>query len=210
MRGYILSGTNEIGKKTFIDKFIQDNHIPAYNVVRFGETLKIRDVREIKKLLAITSSSNRLILIERATDEAQNALLKTLEELPQDATVIFENDQALLPTIVSRCTRVHFEGVAIVEVDPQHVANASKLASGNISESFALLDYFFSENTQASYDRLIISIRNSLASSFKNRPGNDIRKEISLLKALTTGRELIVLNNLNPRLTAEKIVLGGL
>ena len=51
---------------------------------------------------------------ERMTPNAQNALLRTLESPPGDAVIFLlsENTSALLPTILSRCQSVRFNGLA--------------------------------------------------------------------------------------------------
>ncbi len=72
-------------------------------------SLGIDLIRELKKRLARKpyQASQRIVLVpqaEKLTLEAQNALLKTLEEPPKDTTIIlttFKKD-TLLPTILSR------------------------------------------------------------------------------------------------------------
>ena len=51
---------------------------------------------------------------ERMTANAQNALLKTLESPPGDAVIFLlaDNTSALLPTILSRCQSVRFNGLS--------------------------------------------------------------------------------------------------
>ncbi len=76
-----------------------------------GKAIGIESVRELEHFLSLKVPSqaafNRAIIIENSqllTVEAQNALLKTLEEPPQGVFVILttSNDQSLLPTIRSR------------------------------------------------------------------------------------------------------------
>lgn len=69
----------------------------------------IEEVRGLKKILSRRpyQARERLVLIpeaERLTLEAQNALLKTLEEPPKDTFIVLtvDNQNALLPTILSR------------------------------------------------------------------------------------------------------------
>ncbi len=75
-----------------------------------GGALKIERVRDARRSLALKpyQSNYRITIFRRfqeATDEAANALLKTLEEAPSYAVLILTADtpEALLPTIVSRC-----------------------------------------------------------------------------------------------------------
>jgi DNA polymerase-3 subunit delta' len=78
--------------------------------------LNISNVREVKKFLELSShqSNGKKIVVlynaERLTVAASNALLKTIEEPPNDCLIIFTiNDLAnLLPTVTSRCRLVPF------------------------------------------------------------------------------------------------------
>ncbi len=75
-----------------------------------GGTLKVEQVREVQKFLALKpySSPYKIVIFVRfqeANANAQNALLKTLEEAPAYALLLLtaENVEQLLPTIASRC-----------------------------------------------------------------------------------------------------------
>lgn len=72
--------------------------------------LGITEARKIKNHFSFKSFSGSIkaVVLEDAsalTVEAQNALLKTLEELPEDALFILgaDSEVTLLPTVVSRC-----------------------------------------------------------------------------------------------------------
>lgn len=73
------------------------------------QSIAIDTVRELEHFLSlrVPGKSNRIIIIEDAhtlTNEAQNALLKTLEEPPERTTIILTatGERNLLPTIRSR------------------------------------------------------------------------------------------------------------
>ncbi len=94
---------------------VDANH-PDVLYFKKGEKLGIVEARKIKAHFATKpySAKGKTVVIEDAsviTDEAQNALLKTLEEPPAEATLILgsTSDANLLPTILSRCqiVRVH-------------------------------------------------------------------------------------------------------
>ena len=75
-----------------------------------GGTLKVEQVRELQRSLALTPYAARyrvaiLLRFEEANPNAANALLKTLEEPAPQVVLILtaESAEALLPTIVSRC-----------------------------------------------------------------------------------------------------------
>ncbi len=77
---------------------------------RVGGELKIDAVRELQRTLSLAPYESRykvalLLRFHEATANAQNALLKTLEEAPVHVILLLTADSAedLLPTIVSRC-----------------------------------------------------------------------------------------------------------
>ncbi|MDB5169302.1 MAG: hypothetical protein JWO41_658 [Candidatus Saccharibacteria bacterium] len=78
-------------------------------------SISIEKVRELERSLSLKVPSqatvNRVVIIEDAHflgGEAQNALLKTLEEPPQGTAIILTatSEQALLPTVRSRTARI--------------------------------------------------------------------------------------------------------
>lgn len=83
-------------------------------------TIGVEDIRnQINGDIAIKpySSPKKIYIMnegEKMTPQAQNALLKTLEEPPEYAVILIltTNVQALLPTIVSRCVVLNMKPVA--------------------------------------------------------------------------------------------------
>jgi DNA polymerase III gamma/tau subunit len=91
------------------------NH-PDVLYFRKGEKLGIAEARKIKQHFSLKpySAKGKTVVIEDAsvmTDEAQNALLKTFEELPKEAMIILgaSSDANLLPTILSRCQIIRIQ-----------------------------------------------------------------------------------------------------
>ncbi len=75
-----------------------------------GGTLKVEQVREVQRFLSLKPYQSpfktvMFLRFQEANANAQNALLKTLEEAPAHALLLLTADNAeqLLPTIVSRC-----------------------------------------------------------------------------------------------------------
>lgn len=100
---------------------VQSGNQPDIIYVRHERpnSIGVEDVRsQVNSDIAIMpySSSYKIYIInegEMLTDQAQNALLKTLEEPPAYAVLIIltTNLEALLPTILSRCVVLHMKPV---------------------------------------------------------------------------------------------------
>ncbi len=83
-----------------------------------GNSIKIEQIRDMQKRIQEKPiiSEKKVYIIDNAdkmTVEAQNSLLKTLEEPPEYATIILigSNENAFLTTIKSRCMILHFNPI---------------------------------------------------------------------------------------------------
>jgi len=88
-----------------------------------GGTLKVEQVREVQKFLSLRPylSPYKIVLLLRfqeANPNAQNALLKTLEEAPSYGILLLTADNAeqLLPTIISRCEILRLRPLSVEAV----------------------------------------------------------------------------------------------
>jgi DNA polymerase III delta' subunit len=88
-----------------------------------GQQIRIGQVQALSADLALLPLEGRfrIAIVEKAhrlNDDAQNALLKTLEEPPAAVVIVLAADDAakLLPTVVSRCTRVRMGPVPADEL----------------------------------------------------------------------------------------------
>ena len=97
---------------------------PGRQVVIGGPGSKWRGVRDLITDLALmpVEGGARVAIIERASrmnDDAQAALLKTLEEPPAGVTIVLcaDAEEPLLPTIRSRCARLRLGPVAVREIE---------------------------------------------------------------------------------------------
>lgn len=110
--------------------------------------LGIEQARKIKEHFSLKpySAKGRAVALEDAanlTVEAQNALLKILEELPKEAVFILggNSDSKLLPTVVSRCQIIHIPDVSI-----QHTPGVGfekdleKLLASNMEQRFEYVE----------------------------------------------------------------------
>ncbi len=110
---------------------------PFFLAIGDTGSISIEDIRALKHFLKLKTTGTgqtirRVIVIENADNmlhEAQNALLKQLEEPPADTLIILTaHDQTtLLPTVKSRVRTIAIKNVSL-EVALQHFANHSQAA----------------------------------------------------------------------------------
>jgi DNA polymerase-3 subunit delta' len=185
-------GKGETGDDSAFDKLPQDtiesiteqisllSKNPYHKLdITGANNIKISSIRDIKKFTAFTDDSGikKGIIIYDAhlmADEAQNALLKSLEEPPDDVIffLITSNKDRLLPTIHSRCWQVKFnplsnEQVNKILVDYFNVEEGkarllSAFSDGSLKNSINLMKYDIDAILQTS----IQAIRFSLARKF--------------------------------------------
>lgn len=125
---YIFSGQEMIGKRMFaleLANFV--NRADPADVLRpdclfvdsgvseSGQTITIEEIRRIKNFVSLSPYTGpyKFVVINDAhlmTTEAQNALLKVLEEPSPSSILILvtANPNSLLPTIISRCQEIKF------------------------------------------------------------------------------------------------------
>ena len=139
---YMFVGIQGIGKKIIAKEFAKNilclntnnnqnctcksciefetNNNPDFSMIGpDGNSIKIEQIRELQKKIQEKPiiSNNKVYIIDDAdmmTQEAQNCLLKTLEEPPEYATIILigSNENLFLTTIKSRCMILHFEPIS--------------------------------------------------------------------------------------------------
>lgn len=108
-----------------------------------GEKMGIAEARKIKQHFSLKpySAISRVVIMEDAssmTHEAQNALLKTLEEPPEEAMLILgaPSDANLLPTVLSRCEIIRLPSPTNPVPSSHFSEDIEKLLNASIEERF--------------------------------------------------------------------------
>lgn len=160
LHSYLFLGTSGIGKKIIAKEFAKKilctenkdnctcksctcfesgNHTDFTVINEVGENIKIDEIRKIteKVIEKPIISSKKVYIIndcEKMTREAQNCLLKTLEEPPEFVVIVIisSNENIILNTIKSRCMTIKFHNIE----DKELLEYAkSQLGYENISEN---------------------------------------------------------------------------
>ncbi len=119
---YVFSGQDEIGKKTFALELAQLMSGNSHDIFFLtpessdsGQSIAIDEIRKLKSSMSLSSYGDayKVAVIDEAhlmTVEAQNALLKTLEEPSRSSIFILITSvpNSLLSTIASRCQEIRF------------------------------------------------------------------------------------------------------
>ena len=190
---YIFWGIEGIGKKAIAKEFakkilcqqpqancnckscieIDSNNNPDFQLIEPNEgKVKIEQIREMQRKVAEKPiiSNKKVYIIDNAdtmTTEAQNCLLKTLEEPPEYITIILicTNEDNLLSTIKSRCTRMHFESIDIEEIkkyikqnypDQETSENIINLSQGSIGKVLKLNE---NKNIYENIEKILLSMQ---------------------------------------------------
>ncbi|ABR46327.1 DNA polymerase III, delta prime subunit [Alkaliphilus metalliredigens QYMF] len=137
-------------------KLSHQNHPDVIWITGEG-SIKINTIRDLQKDTQQKpyESRKKVYIIEKAekmTVQAQNALLKTLEEPPSYVTLILltANSHSLLPTITSRCQIIKFQPVPLdviqaflmleKNVDLEKAKLMATLSNGVVGKALKLLE----------------------------------------------------------------------
>ncbi|MGF1511456.1 MAG: DNA polymerase III subunit delta' [Myxococcota bacterium] len=104
-------------------KLLAGTHADFTDLSPKGRSIKVSEVREVERGLRLRPLEGRAKVVvvdqaDRMTIEAQNALLKSLEEPPGQAhwVLVTQRPRTLLPTILSRCQRLRFRPIPVAEL----------------------------------------------------------------------------------------------
>ena len=121
-------------------KFISNNNPDFIEISEDGNSIKIAQIRELQEKIYQKPivSSKKVVIIdnsEKMTEEAQNSLLKTLEEPPSYVIFILATTEPhkIPATILSRCQRFDFKKISDENIDKrlQYICDESKIEITN-------------------------------------------------------------------------------
>ena len=179
------------------------NNNPDFIYLEPEETkIKIDQIRnmQIKVAEKPIISQNKVYIINDAdtmTNEAQNCLLKTLEEPPEYVTIILigKNEDNFLTTIKSRCTKIHFDKISNEELKKylqiNNIEGVSEelleMSDGSIKKLLEIIEneesYRTIENIINKLDKCdIIEILNEAVDLYKSKDTiNSILENINIM-----------------------------
>lgn len=208
----IYGGTKEAREQTALKLFAEKGVGEKANLIRLGEGKKqigIKMVRELLPLLYVRPAGvkRRGVLIleaQRLTVEAQNTLLKTLEEPPSYIIFILTvpHPRLLLPTVVSRCltTEAQKEKETKKGADDTELKTIEKILDARSGKRLALFEdnYGYSrESALAFLDTVEIYLHQDLD-----------KKSAHQLRHLWQAKKLLHDESTNVKLIVDELLLS--
>ncbi len=189
-----------------------------------GKIIKIEQIRQMQtKIIEKPVNSKKKIYIindaDLMTKEAQNCLLKTLEEPPEYIVIILivSNENKVLTTIKSRCMKIYFEKIEDDEIKKFLMENCSiesisenilRMCDGSIGKCISikdrLNDYFEIEKIFSNIDKSIIKVLNYSEILYKNK--DNINEYLDYINVILYGYAKQNLNNNAKYINSIKIV----
>lgn len=216
MQSFLIIARDKDKASAHISNFLKEEEIHSLdvNLQTFEKAMGIQDVRSIQKsiLLKPFRGKTKAVVIriyENITTEAQNAMLKILEEPPANTLIIVSiaKKEFLLPTILSRCKIIDLQEketlTANADVEKfDNVLNA--ILNDNATTKLKIAQDIAKDTEDASIwlEKMIIFVRSKLAENYSNS------KYLELLRKLQQTYGNIKATNVSKRVALENLFLS--
>lgn len=208
---HLVVGSDEKSIDNYLQDFIKKNKISAnfiFKIYPANKEFSINQIREIRRQLMIDAGTQRLFVLydfATASGEAQNAFLKTLEERSEDNyfLLICQSLGHILPTIISRAKihKLESKKKPSDEGALKLISYFEKILTAN-DYSF-LADFWGKEEIYKEPDQLI----SEMLAFFRAKLKSGDAMAAIVLKEILRVKNLIVSNNVNPRLVLDNLLI---
>ena len=216
MQSFLITAKDKNKAASYISGFLKEKRIHPIDVNQqvYEKAMGIEDVRNIHKkiLLKPFKGKTKAVVIqayENITTEAQNALLKVLEEPPANTITIISvaKKELLLPTIISRCKIIELEEKEMPTTN-ENIAKFNDVLNivfnGNIGAKLKIAQDVAKDTEEVStwLEKMSIFVRQKLIENY-NDP-----KYSNLLKQLQKTYAIIKTTNVSKRVALENLFLS--
>ena len=211
-RDEALKKASYLCSKNKIDKIDIDT-------VDFEKSVGIEDVRRVQEkiyLKPLKGKTKAVILkaYNGLTIEAQNALLKILEEPPNNTIIILlvETGSQVLPTILSRCKNIAIDDKRekFGELEEDRIAEVlSSLSASGAGKKLRLAQEFGKSREEAIswLEKMIIILRKNIIEEI-NKDTVFEQNKIKILKKMQNTHTIIKTTNINQRFALKNLFLS--
>lgn len=212
MHSFLVVSKDKQGGIDQIDKILKSEEISQFdkNYFSFEKAIGIEDIRILQEKLYLKpfKSKKRAIILDLsngATIQAQNSMLKILEEPPLSTIILIyaKSREDFLPTILSRCK--------VIEVDNKQIATdlskeIDKLLQAGVGEKLVIAQDWGVDRESAitTVEATIFAVESQLLKSNKE----DLPNYLNLLKALNSAYSDLKFSNVSPRFILENYLLS--
>lgn len=233
MVSFIIIAKDKKKREVYVKEYADEQKIDRFDITiiqketdtKTTQSIGIETVKLIQKKLFLKpiKSKNKIIVIEDAqllTPEAQNALLKVLEEPPANTFILLgtESKEALLPTILSRCQIIELkeESKKLSEKTIEELnAFIQNLPEFSISDKLKQAEQLSKDKDKAVMwiENLILVLREELIDIYSLETSDspdtfDTVNVLADLKSFQSLHTLLKTTNVNPRFAMEHTLLS--
>ena len=216
MNSFILISKNLQKRQEYLATFSSKNVISAYDQTIISEegSIGIEAIRKMQHTLLLKPYRGKYksIVLENAqnlTLEAQNAMLKLLEEPPSYVYIFLSatTNQNFLPTILSRCQVIKLsedEKNPTEEENQQLHQQIAIMTTGTISEKLALAEALYAEKDALPvwFETILYKVRTDMLEK------DEKSYYAHMLLQLQETYKLLTTTNTNPRALLEHCFLN--
>ncbi|MFZ5845384.1 MAG: hypothetical protein ACOY0S_02845 [Patescibacteria group bacterium] len=227
MHAFLITGGNHTLRNAAIQQLLAEWKVGPFDQIKLapeGPSIGIGQIRNLEKQLWLMPYASPFTVgiiaeAQSLTLEAQQALLKTLEEPPGHVRLILatESYEILTPTIISRCQIINLGGSGnkLSQEGDQIPKTLEKILSGSCGHRLQISETLSPDRETALNwtEHAIARFREALLSAyglsvFNPRPQLPLtpQKTAGLLRGLLVARRQL-LANVNPRLVLDHFFL---
>jgi DNA polymerase-3 subunit delta' len=231
MVSFIIIAKEKKKRETYISDFANKQKIDPFDITILDKSASLKTTQSIgietvkliqhKLFFKPLKSSNKIVVIEDAqllTPEAQNALLKILEEPPANTFIFLgtETRESLLSTILSRCQIIELqeEQTTLSDRTYEELNNfIERLPELSIGEKLKHAEQLAKDKEKAVkwIENLILVLREQLLQKYvQTKSTNQITHtpQLSTLTSFQSLHTLLKTTNVNPRFAIENTLLN--
>lgn len=211
-RGPLLRHVGDHADLLWVERGAEDTRVRIGQIRALQHALRLRSAEGGRRAAVVADA-------ERLNQEAQNALLRLLEEPPPDTTLVLVSatSAGLLATVRSRCQKVWFRPsqTSLLD-DPENAELAGRLDAIGAASLPDLLDWAEEYRgargpAAARVEKLLETgtawLQRRVSEAVRDA-SRDAGPELALFRTLTSCRKSLVQRNANPQMVAERALLA--